>query len=99
MRAIRVVIVDDHAIFRAGVKSELEQGVDVVGEASTVREAVSLIGEKNPDVVLLDVHMPDGGGQEVIRQVLPSDGGTRFLALSVSDAPEDVVAIVRSGAR
>ncbi|MGK2955965.1 MAG: response regulator [Solirubrobacterales bacterium] len=99
MSEITVAIVDDHAIFRAGVKSELEQGVDVVGEASTVREAVSLIGEKKPDVVLLDVHMPDGGGQEVIRQVLPSDGSTRFLALSVSDAPEDVVAIVRSGAR
>jgi DNA-binding NarL/FixJ family response regulator len=99
MSAIRVAIVDDHAIFRAGVKSELEKGVEVIGEASTVREAVALIGEKQPDVVLLDVHMPDGGGQEVIRQVLPSAGGTRFLALSVSDAPEDVVAIVRSGAR
>jgi len=97
--SIRVVIVDDHAIFRAGVKAELEKGVDVVGEASTVREAVSLIGKQKPDVVLLDVHMPDGGGQEVIRQTLPEAEGTRFLALSVSDAPEDVVAIVRTGAR
>ncbi|MBK8294341.1 MAG: response regulator transcription factor [Solirubrobacterales bacterium] len=99
MNAIRVVIVDDHAIFRAGVKSELEQGVEVVGEASTVREAVNLIAREKPDVALLDVHMPDGGGQEVIRQSLPEVGGTRFLALSVSDAPEDVVAIVRTGAR
>ena len=99
MSAIRVVIVDDHAIFRAGVKSELEQGVDVVGEASTVREAVNLIAKQKPDVVLLDVHMPDGGGQEVIRRSLPEVEGTRFLALSVSDAPEDVVAIVRTGAR
>ena len=97
--SIRVVIVDDHAIFRAGVKAELEKGVDVVGEASTVREAVNLIGKQRPDVVLLDVHMPDGGGQEVIRQTLPAAEGTRFLALSVSDAPEDVVAIVRTGAR
>ncbi|MGK2932355.1 MAG: response regulator [Solirubrobacterales bacterium] len=97
--SIRVVIVDDHAIFRAGVKAELEKGVDVVGEASTVREAVNLIVKQKPDVVLLDVHMPDGGGQEVIRQTLPGAEGTRFLALSVSDAPEDVVAIVRSGAR
>lgn len=99
MSEIRVVIVDDHAIFRAGVRSELEKGVKVVGEASTVREAVTLIGKQKPDVVLLDVHMPGGGGQEVIRQTLPEVDGTRFLALSVSDAPEDVVAIVRTGAR
>jgi len=99
MSQTTVAIVDDHAIFRAGVRAELESGVEVVGEASTVREAVALVQEKKPDVVLLDVHMPDGGGQEVIRQTLSEIPDTRFLALSVSDAPEDVVAIVRTGAR
>lgn len=106
-----VLIVDDHTIFRAGVKSELEKGVEVVGEAGNVREAVRLIGKLQPEVVLLDVHMPDGGGVEVIRQVAepaerPAEvtpGATapppRFLALSVSDAPEDVVQVVRAGAR
>ncbi|MDQ2700860.1 MAG: response regulator transcription factor [Actinomycetota bacterium] len=99
MSQTRVAIVDDHAIFRAGVAAELKSGVEVVGEASTVREAVNLINAKQPDVVLLDVHMPDGGGQEVIRQTLASNPEVKFLALSVSDAPEDVVAIVRTGAR
>ncbi|HTU14833.1 MAG TPA: response regulator transcription factor [Solirubrobacterales bacterium] len=99
MSQTTVAIVDDHAIFRAGVRAELESGVEVVGEASTVREAVALVRERRPDVVLLDVHMPDGGGQEVIRQTLTEIPDTRFLALSVSDAPEDVVAIVRTGAR
>jgi DNA-binding NarL/FixJ family response regulator len=99
MNRITVAIVDDHAIFRAGVRSELESAVEVVGEASTVREAVNLVRKKRPAVVLLDVHMPDGGGQEVIRQTLAENEDTRFLALSVSDAPEDVVAVVRSGAR
>ena len=99
MKKTTVAIVDDHAIFRAGVRAELEDGVEVLGEASTVREAVALIRDKGPEVVLLDVHMPDGGGQEVIRQTLAENPETRFLALSVSDAPEDVVAIVRSGAR
>ena len=95
-----VLIVDDHAIFRAGVKSELEQGVEVVGEAADVREAGRLIAKLEPDVVLLDVHMPDGGGVEVIRRTLEAGGHIpRFLALSVSDAPEDVVEIVRAGAR
>jgi DNA-binding NarL/FixJ family response regulator len=94
-----IVIVDDHALFRSGVRAEVEGLLDVLAEAGTVEEAVREILDRRPDVVLLDVHMPDGGGQEVIRQVLPSAGGTRFLALSVSDAPEDVVAIVRSGAR
>jgi DNA-binding NarL/FixJ family response regulator len=91
----RVVLVDDHALFRAGVRSELEGRVDVVGEASTVDEAVALIQETKPDVVLLDVHMPDGGGVEVARR-LPD---MCFLALSVSDAPEDVIAVIRAGAR
>ncbi len=95
-----VLIVDDHAIFRAGVKAELEQGVDVVGEASNVHEASLLIAKLEPEVVLLDVHMPDGGGVEVIRRVAAAGGhAPRFLALSVSDAPEDVVQIVRAGAR
>jgi DNA-binding NarL/FixJ family response regulator len=91
----RVVLVDDHALFRAGVRSELEGRVDVVGEAGTVDEAVALIEQTKPDVVLLDVHMPDGGGVEVARR-LPD---TCFLALSVSDAPEDVIAVIRAGAR
>lgn len=102
-----VVIVDDHAIFRAGVKAELEHGVEVIGEAAMVAEAVELISRARPEVVLLDVHMPDGGGIEVIRQVRldlgenagPGTGGPCFLALSVSDEPEDVVAVVRAGAR
>jgi DNA-binding NarL/FixJ family response regulator len=92
-----VVIVDDHEIFRSGVRAELEGLVDVRGDAGTVEEAVRLISERRPDVVLLDVHMPGGGGVEVIRQVAhPSQ---RFLALSVSDAAEDVISVVRAGAR
>lgn len=95
-----VLIVDDHAIFRAGVKTELEQGVEVLGEASNVHEALLLIEKLKPEVVLLDVHMPDGGGVEVIRRTAAAGGHSpRFLALSVSDAPEDVVQIVRAGAR
>ena len=94
-----IVIVDDHALFRSGVRSEVEDLVDVVGEAGTVEEAVRTIGETRPDVVLLDVHMPGGGGVEVIRRVAASDPGQRFLALSVSDAAEDVIAVVRAGAR
>jgi DNA-binding NarL/FixJ family response regulator len=91
-----VVIVDDHQLFRAGVRAELDGLVDVLGDAATVEDAVRRIGELEPDVVLLDVHMPGGGGLEVIRQSAPAQ---RFLALSVSDAPEDVIAIVRAGAR
>jgi DNA-binding NarL/FixJ family response regulator len=91
----RVVLVDDHALFRAGVRSELEGRVQVVGEAGAVDEAVALIEQLKPDVVLLDVHMPDGGGVAVARR-LPD---TCFLALSVSDAPEDVIAVIRAGAR
>ena len=99
MSAIRVVIVDDHAIFRAGVRAELAERVEVVGEAGTVEEAVACIRELEPEVVLLDVHMPDGGGVEVIRRLAGEPAGARFLALSVSDAPEDVIAVVRAGAR
>ena len=92
-----VLIVDDHALFRAGVRAELEGLVDVVGDAGTVADAVECIARLTPDVVLLDVHMPDGGGAEVIRRT--EAGLTTFLALSVSDAPEDVIAIIRAGAR
>jgi DNA-binding NarL/FixJ family response regulator len=96
-----VVIVDDHALFRAGVRSELGDRVQVLGEAGTVHEAVTCVVDLEPDVVLLDVHMPDGGGVEVIRRLANSGGtvATRFLALSVSDAPEDVIAVIRAGAR
>jgi DNA-binding NarL/FixJ family response regulator len=91
-----VVIVDDHQLFRAGVRAELAGLVDVLGDAASVEDAVRMITALEPDVVLLDVHMPGGGGLEVIRQSAPAQ---RFLALSVSDAPEDVIAIVRAGAR
>ena len=99
MSSPRVVLVDDHALFRAGVRSELDGLVDVVGDAATVAEAVALIREAAPDVVLLDVHMPDGGGLEVLRQVGADAPQTQFLALSVSDAAEDVIAVIRAGAR
>ena len=95
----RVVLVDDHDLFRAGVRSELGKAVDIVGEAGSVTEAVPLIRELDPDVVLLDVHLPDGGGQAVIAQVAPERPGVRFLALSVSDAAEDVIGVIRAGAR
>ncbi len=94
----RVVVVDDHALFRAGVVAELGQAVEVVGQAADVESAVSVIGATVPDVVLLDVHLPGGGGETVIeatRHVV----GPRFLALSVSDAAEDVIGLVRAGAR
>ena len=94
-----VVIVDDHAIFRSGVRAELEGLVDVRGDVGSVEEAVRLIAAERPDVVLLDVHMPGGGGVEVIRRVAAENAAQRFLALSVSDAAEDVIAVVRAGAR
>ena len=94
-----VVIVDDHQLFRAGVRAELAGLVDVRGDAATVEDAVRLVLTAEPDVVLLDVHMPGGGGLEVIRQVAERRPVQRFLALSVSDAPEDVIAIIRAGAR
>ena len=97
--APRVVIVDDHELFRSGVRSELARHVDVVGEAANVEEAVACIEDLRPDVVLIDVHMPDGGGLEVIRRAPPEQDGVRFLALSVSDAAEDVIAMIRAGAR
>ena len=99
MTGPRVVIVDDHGLFRSGVRAELEDLVAIAGEAATVAEAVDVIGREQPDVVLLDVHMPDGGGVEVIRRVAPEHPDVRFLALSVSDAAEDVIAVIRAGAR
>ncbi|HSP72341.1 MAG TPA: response regulator transcription factor [Gaiellaceae bacterium] len=95
----RVVLVDDHGLFRAGVRSELGKTVEIVGEAGSVAEAVPLIRDLDPDVVLLDVHLPDGGGQAVIVQVAPERPGVKFLALSVSDAAEDVIGVIRAGAR
>ena len=95
----RVVIVDDHDLFRAGVRAELGGELDVVGDAGQVTQAVSLIEKQAPDVVLLDVHMPDGGGVEVIRRAVAEGLAARFLALSVSDAAEDVIAVIRAGAR
>jgi DNA-binding NarL/FixJ family response regulator len=95
----RVLLVDDHQLFRAGVRSELERLVEIAGDAATVDEAVSAIAETRPDVVLLDVHMPDGGGVEVIRRAAAQGDPPRFLALSVSDAAEDVIAVIRAGAR
>lgn len=127
-RVCRVFLVDDHAVFRSGVRAELsgQPGIDVAGEAGSVAEAVAGIARVRPDVVLLDVHMPDGGGVAVLRSVLGAgpqgsapgaavsggpvpggamtdsaaeDAGTTFLALSVSDAAEDVIAVIRAGAR
>jgi DNA-binding NarL/FixJ family response regulator len=92
----RVVLVDDHAMFRAGVRAELGDRVDIVGEAGTVADAVAVITETRPDVVLLDVHMPDGGGLAVLQSLTGTD--VRVLALSVSDAAEDVIALIRAGA-
>jgi DNA-binding NarL/FixJ family response regulator len=95
----RVVIVDDHHLFRSGVRAELGEELEVVGDAGTVEAAVALIREQRPDVVLLDVHMPDGGGVEVIARLSDECQDIRFLALSVSDAAEDVIAVIRAGAR
>ena len=98
-RPLRVVVVDDHAMFRTGVKAEIGQAVEVVGEGEDVASAVAAIKESTPDVVLLDVHLPGGGGGEVIKQVHTTMPDLRFLALSVSDAAEDVIGVIRAGAR
>jgi DNA-binding NarL/FixJ family response regulator len=95
----RVLIVDDHQLFRSGVRAELERYLEITGEAGTVDEAVSVIESDAPEVVLLDVHMPDGGGVEVIRRAAERDLRPCYLALSVSDAAEDVIAVIRAGAR
>jgi DNA-binding NarL/FixJ family response regulator len=99
MTVPRVVLVDDHAMFRAGVRAELAELVEIVGEAESVGEAIAVIAKTRPDVVLLDVHMPDGGGQAVLAGVAAQVPDTRFLALSVSDQAEDVIAVIRAGAK
>jgi DNA-binding NarL/FixJ family response regulator len=96
---IRVFLVDDHELFRAGVRGELAGLVEIVGEAGSVADAAPLIRELDPEVVLLDVHLPDGGGEGVIAAVAPERPGVKFLALSVSDAAEDVIGVIRAGAR
>lgn len=96
---ISVFIVDDHDLFRSGVKSELPETITLVGEASEVEAAIEMISERQPDVVLLDVHMPGGGGKAVLKGVHSEHPDIVFLALSASDASEDVVEIVRAGAR
>ena len=96
---LRVVLVDDHALFRTGVRAEIDGAVEIVGEAEDVDSAVAVIVEQRPDVVLLDVHLPGGGGTQVIAQVHRKVPEMRFLALSVSDAAEDVIGVIRAGAR
>jgi DNA-binding NarL/FixJ family response regulator len=95
----RVFVVDDHHLFLSGVKAELGSELDIVGDASEVDAAVEMIREREPDVVLVDVHMPGGGGRAVIEEVSRTHPNVRFLALSVSDAAEDVIDIIRAGAR
>jgi DNA-binding NarL/FixJ family response regulator len=95
----RVFLVDDHALIRSGIRAELGNQVELVGEADEVEAAIEMIIERLPDVVLLDVHMPDGGGRAVLEAVIAVQPGVKFLALSVSDAAEDVIAIIRAGAR
>ena len=94
-----VVLVDDHAIFRAGVRAELDGLVTILGEAGDVESAVHEIVERTPDVVLLDVHLPGGGGVEILRRLSTEAPEAKCLALSVSDDPEDVIAVIRAGAR
>ena len=100
---VRVFLVDDHSMFRSGVRAELagagDSGVEVVGEAGGVGEAVAAIAKVRPEVVLLDVHMPDGGGRAVLERVRAAQPDVLFLALSVSDAAEDVIGVIRAGAR
>ena len=96
---IKLFLVDDHQLFLSGVRSELAERFDIVGEAGDADAAVKGIAATTPDVVLLDVHLPGGGGQSVIRAIAPSLPDVRFLALSVSDAAEDVIAVIRAGAR
>jgi DNA-binding NarL/FixJ family response regulator len=93
------MVVDDHSLFRSGVRVEIEPAVEVVGEAGDAAAAISCIRAREPDVVLLDVHLPGGGGRAVLDAVLATHPGTRFLALSVSDAAEDVIGVIRGGAR
>ena len=96
---MRVFLVDDHALFRAGVRAEVGGSVDIVGEAGSVDDAVSGILAARPDVVVVDVHLPGGGGKAIIERVISTWPEAVFLALSVSDSAEDVVAVIRAGAR
>lgn len=101
MKNATVFLVDDHQVFRAGVRAEIGATFEIVGEAGTVAEAIAGICDSGADVVLLDVHMPEGGGVKVLREVLAHDRerAPKFLALSVSDAAEDVIEVIRAGAR
>ena len=96
---VRVVLVDDHRMFRSGVRAELGDAVEVVGEAEDADQAIAVIRETQPAVVLLDVHLPGGGGRAVLAALTTELPDVRFLALSVSDAPEDVISVIRGGAR
>ena len=102
---LTVVVVDDHSIFRSGLRADLDESIDVVGEADDVQSAIAVVSARRPDVVLLDVHLPGGssagasGGAEVLQRLASDMPGTRFLALSVSDSAEDVVGVIRAGAR
>jgi DNA-binding NarL/FixJ family response regulator len=96
---VRVFVVDDHSLFRSGVRSEIEPAMEVVGEAGDVAAAVAGIRSLQPDVVLLDVHLPGGGGRAILDAVLPTQPRVRFLALSVSDDADDVIGVIRGGAR
>lgn len=95
----RVFVVDDHAIFLSGLRSELGRSFEIVGEATDVDEAIEAIRRTQPDVVLVDVHMPGGGGAAIVAAIVKDRPEVRFLALSVSDAAEDVIAVIRAGAR
>jgi DNA-binding NarL/FixJ family response regulator len=99
VRRIRVFLVDDHLLFLSGVRAELGRDFEVVGTASDVVDAIEGIRTTRPDVALLDVHMPEGGGAAVLEAVAATHPDSRFLALSVSDAPEDVIEVIRAGAR
>jgi DNA-binding NarL/FixJ family response regulator len=95
----RVFLVDDHELIRSGIRAEIANSVDIIGEADEVEAAIEMIIERLPDVVLLDVHMPGGGGQAVLKGVNGANANVRFLALSVSDAANDVISVIRAGAR
>jgi DNA-binding NarL/FixJ family response regulator len=97
--SLRIFLVDDHQLFLSGVRNELGESFEIVGEASEVEAAVEGVVATKPDVVLLDVHMPGGGGRAVIEGAAPGAPDTKFLALSVSDAAEDVIGVIRAGAR
>ncbi|MCI1220180.1 MAG: response regulator transcription factor [Bifidobacterium sp.] len=99
---IRIAVVDDHEMFRAGVIATLQPYFQIVGQAADVEGSIAMIGQTAPDVVLLDVHVPGGeggGGAEILAKSQPLSPGSAFLALSVSDSPKDVGSVIRAGAR